>query len=140
MPVTDVRVTLRVAGSDHLLPRALQGTAIAIEATIQDQDGAALPGAIADLSWVAPDGVEMRQEGCVADAGGVARGRLAVAPTGYFVARCVITSPVLRVVERRFEMRAGAVALDAVPATPVVTPNGTFLILPNGMAIGGPLA
>lgn len=140
MPVTDVRVTLRVASSDHLRPAALQGTAISIEATILDQDGTAVPGAIADLSWVAPDGVELRQTGCLADASGIARGLLAVAETGAFVARCLVTSPVARVVERRFEMRAGAVALDAEQATPVTMQDGTFLILPNGMAIGGPLA
>jgi hypothetical protein len=140
MPVTDVRVTLRVASSDHLRPAALQGTAIAIEATIQDQAGAPVPGAIADLSWIAPDGVELRQTGCVADASGIARGLLAVAETGTFVARCLVTSPIVRVVERQFEMRAGAVTPDAGPAAPVVTPDGAFLILPNGMAIGGPLA
>ncbi|MBU8545802.1 MULTISPECIES: hypothetical protein [Roseomonadaceae] len=137
MPPTDVRVTLRVASSDHLRPRAVEGTAISIEATILDQEGAPVTGAIADLSWVTPQGVEMRAPGRISDARGIATALLAVAGTGAFVARCAVVSPIARVALRPFTMIDGGVQLGAVPATPVVTPQGAFLILPNGRAIGG---
>ena len=137
MPVTDVRVTLRVASSDHLRPRAWQGSGVAIEATILDQDEEPIAGAVADLSWVTPAGVEMRQSGLVSNAAGKVSAVLAIADVGTFMARCVVVTPQAEVAQQRFEMVAGAVALAATQATPVVTPQGAFLILPNGRAIGG---
>lgn len=137
MPVTDVKVTLRVASSDQLRPRSWQGSGIAIEATILDQSGEPIAGAVANLSWITPAGIEMRQSGLVSDAAGKFSAVLSIADAGSFVARCVVISPQSEVAEARFEMVAGSVALDAIQAVPVATPGGAVLVLSNGNAIGG---
>lgn len=139
MPVTDVRVTLRVASSDHLRPRAWQGTAVAISATIQDQDGAAVAGAVATLSWVAPDGQAAQTEPLTSDVAGRVTGTLLIPGTGGYAARCRVSAPIVRVAQQRFDMVAGVVAPVSDPATPVVTDDGVFLVLPSGAVAGGVL-
>ncbi|NKE43591.1 hypothetical protein HB662_02300 [Roseomonas frigidaquae] len=156
MPVMDVRVTLRVASSDHLRPRAMQGSGVAIEATVLDQDGAPIAGAGVNLSLLTPSGWEVQLPGVISDAAGRATAVLAPAEDGRFVARAVVTSPQAEVAERSFDIIAGVVTLNAVPAVLVETPEGDFLVpgtaeplvmlvdpdgvgllLPNGLLMGG---
>ncbi|WP_439598005.1 hypothetical protein [Falsiroseomonas sp.] len=138
MPVvTDVRVTLRVFSSDHLVPRAVQGSAIVLEASITDLEDVPLPGAVVHLSYVTPGGLELRAPGRISNAAGQATARLALAEAGRFVARCIVISPIARVVQRPFLLTEGAVVLLPAEAVPIATPQGALLILPNGRAIGG---
>jgi hypothetical protein len=138
MPViTDVRVTLRVYSSDHLVPRAVQGSGIVIEVRVTDLDDAPLPGAVAHLSYVTPGGLELRAPRRITDATGQATARLALTEAGRFVARCVVISPIARVAQRPFLLTEGAVVLLPAQAVPAATSQGAILILPNGRAIGG---
>lgn len=137
MPVTDVRVALRVASSDHLRPRALQASAVAVEATALDQIGEPIPGAIADLSVITPAGVELRFQNVTADGAGRATRSIALADAGDFIARSVVTSPQSEVSERGFIMKPGAVQPPPGPVTVLADPDGVVLILPSGFAIEG---
>lgn len=135
MPVTDVRVLLRVASSDSLRPRVRQGSAVAVEATVIDQDKAPIAGAIVTLRVRTPFAV-LEVAGVVADAAGIASAVIALPDAGEHLASAIVTSPQAEVVERVFDVIAAAVTFDDEGAV-LVTDQGEFIVLSNGQALGG---
>lgn len=135
MPVTDVRVLLRVASSDALRPRVRQGSAVAVEATVLDQDRAPIAGAIVTLRITTPVAV-LEVPNVVANADGVATASLAVADAGTHLAAAIVSSPQAEVAQRYFDV-VPAAALPEDTATVLVTDDGEFIVLSNGFAMEG---
>lgn len=135
MPVTDIQLRLRVATSENLRPRILQGSAVAIQATVLDQDRAPIAGAICTIRVKTPAAV-LEVPDIVADASGVAVATLTLPDVGEHMASAIVTSPQAEVVERIFDVLAVDVTFDDA-ATVLVTDAGEFLVLSSGLAMGG---
>jgi hypothetical protein len=139
MPVTDVRVALRVASSSNLRPSALRGSAVAVEATVLDQQERPIQGAILHLGYVLTSGRRVTVRNRRTDARGIASISLALDDVGLTQAFAEIISPQVEIATRTLDL----VPRDLRPRPPqrrMVMPNGDLLVLGNGRVMtGGPI-